>query len=567
MDRRNFLKVVGSASLAASSPLIASGNDTIKATRRSPLIAEPRAREYDVVIYGGTSSGITAAIQAAKMGQSVVIVSPTEHLGGLTAGGLGRTDSGDTSAIGGLSREFYRRIHDYYSQSRVWVEGERGEYPHYESGADAMWRFEPHAAAEIYHRWLNEYGIPVRTGAQLDRSNGTLVRDGQIQWIQTLNGDRYVGEVFLDCTYVGDLMATAGVSYTVGRESNSTYNETLNGAQKENSVNHQFRRPVSPYVERDNPGSGLLPKVHGGRPGEDGAGDHRVQAYCYRMCLTDQAENRKPFPKPAGYDPRDYELLLRYYEAGFDEMPWINSLMPNRKTDTNNRTPFSTDNIGKNYNYPEASYKERRRIEEEHEAYQKGVMWTLANHPRIPEQIRSQISEWGLARDEFTGNGNWPHQLYIREARRMVGDYVMTESDCRRTADTPRSVGLGSYNMDSHNCQRYVTADGQVRNEGNIEVSPGGPYEISYGSLVPKRAEVTNLLVPVCLSASHISYGSIRMEPVFMILGQSAATAASFAVDDDIAVQDVEYNRLRQRLLEDGQVLDTDAAPNPPQEG
>lgn len=551
----------------AGTPAFAFSRDTTEGAMRSSVLAEPRVHVYDVVIYGGTSAGITAAIQAAKMDKSVVIVSPTDHLGGLTAGGLGKTDSGDTDAIGGLSHAFYQRIHAYYSQDRAWEEQEQSAYAPYDSAADALWRFEPHVAAEVYHQWLSEHSVPVRTGAQLDRSNGVLVRDGQIQWIQTLSGERYVGDVFLDCTYVGDLMAVAGVTYTVGRESNATYDETLNGVQKEHSVNHQFRRRVSPYVEPGKPDSGLLPKVHGGRPGEEGAGDHRVQAYCYRMCLTDVPANRKPFPKPAGYDERDYELLLRYYEAGFDELPWINSPMPNRKTDTNNRTPFSTDNIGKNYTYPEASYAERRRIEEEHEAYQKGVMWTLANHSRIPETIRTQISEWGLARDEFIGNGNWPHQLYIREARRMVGAYVMTEHDCRRTTDTPDPVGLGSYNMDSHNCQRYVTSDGEVRNEGNIEISPGGPYEISYGSLVPKREEVTNLLVPVCLSASHISYGSIRMEPVFMILGQSAATAASMAIDEGAAVQDVDYSALRQRLLADGQQLDTDAAPTPPQEG
>ncbi len=522
--------------------------------------------EYDIVVYGGTSAGIIAAIQAAKMDQSVVLVSPTQHLGGLTTGGLGRTDTGDTSSIGGLSREFYQRIKTYYDQEEAWEYQHRDHYQGYKEEADAMWGFEPHVAQKVYHQWLDEYHIPVLTGQKLNRKNGVLVRDGEIQWIETLSGHRFFGKVFLDCTYVGDLMAAAGVSYTVGRESNRQYEETLNGVQKEKTVNHQFNLQISPYVKPADPHSGLLPFVHGGRPGEEGEGDHRVQAYCYRMCLTNSSSNKKPFPKPDHYEEQDYELLLRYYEAGFDEMPWINSPMPNHKTDTNNRTPFSTDFIGKNYDYPEASYAQRRQIEKEHEQYQKGVMWTLAHHPRMPASIRERISEWGLARDEFTGNGNWPHQLYIREARRMVGKYVMTEHDCRRTVETPKPVGLGSYNMDSHNCQRYVDEEGWVRNEGNIEVSPGGPYEISYDSLVPKENECTNLLVPVCLSASHISYGSIRMEPVFMILGHSAATAASLTVEENLAVQEVDYALLKEHLLEDGQILETDAPPNPPNE-
>ena len=351
-------------------------------------------------------------------------------------------------------------------------------------------------------------------------------------------------------------MAVSGVSFTVGRESNQAYGETLNGVQKAQAVYHQFRDGVDPYAVPGDPSSGLLPGVHDEDPGEDGQADTHVQAYCFRMCLTDVEENRIPYPKPEGYDEKQYELLLRNFEAGEDGMPWLPGMMPNRKTDTNNRTGFSTDYIGMSDAYPEADYQTRAKIIQEHETYQKGLMWTLANHPRVPENIRTEIARWGLAKDEFTDNGNWPHQLYIREARRMTGEYVVTENDCRRLVIVEDPIGLGSYTMDSHNCQRYVTPEGWVKNEGDVEVSPGGAYLISYRAIVPKKQEIQNLLVPVCLSASHIAYGSIRMEPVFMILGQSAATAASLAIDEGTAVQDVDYDLLEKRLLEDKQVLD-----------
>ena len=362
--------------------------------------------------------------------------------------------------------------------------------------------------------------------------------------------------MFIDATYEGDLMAKAGVSYAVGREANDRYGETINGVQKRLAKFHIFKPGVDPYVKPGDPSSGLLPGVHGGEPGQDGQGDKRIQAYCFRMCLTDAPENRVPFSKPEGYQESRYELLIRNFEAGETNIPWLPGNMPNRKTDTNNKRGFSTDNIGKNYDYPEGDYATRQAIIRDHEIYQKGLMWTLANHPRVPENIRREVSHWGLAKDEFVDNGNWPRQLYVREARRMVGEYVMTEHDCRRRRVAEDSVGLGSYNMDSHHCQRYVTPEGFVQNEGDVEISPGGAYVISYRSLVPRRDEIQNLLVPVCISASHISYGSIRMEPVFMILGQSAATAAVQAIDGNVAVQDVDYDGLRKRLLADKQVLD-----------
>jgi hypothetical protein len=361
--------------------------------------------------------------------------------------------------------------------------------------------------------------------------------------------------MFIDATYEGDLMARAGVAYTVGRESNSLYGETLNGVQTERARYHQFDVPVDPYVRPGDRASGLLPGVHGGSPGAEGEGDHRVQAYNFRMCLTDVPENRVPFPKPAGYDPLRYELLLRALLAGWENVFSHHQMMPNRKTDTNNKGCFSTDNIGMNYGYPDGSHAERAAITAEHETYQKGLMWFLANDPRVPEKVRADVSRWGLAADEFVDNGHWPRQIYVREARRMQSAYVMTENDCRGTRRAPDPVGLGAYGMDSHHTQRYVDANGLARNEGDIQVHGFQPYPISYRSIVPREEDCANLLVPVCVSASHIAFGSIRMEPVFMILGQSAAAAAVHALEEGVPVQAVDYERLRARLHADGQRL------------
>ncbi len=511
---------------------------------------------YDIVIYGGTSGGVAAAVQAARMGKNVVLVGPGSHLGGLTSGGLGKTDSGDQSVIGGISREFYQRLKKYYDDPAAWKQEKQADYQGYDPGSDAIWGFEPHVAEKIYGRMLEEENILVIRNERLDLAGGAVVSDGRISSIKMESGMVFNGKMFIDATYEGDLMAAAGVSYTIGRESNQVYGETLNGVQKAQAIYHQFVDGVDPWVIPGDPSSGLLPGVHNNPPGEDGEGDDLVQAYCFRLCLTDVEENRVPYPKPDGYDEARYELLLRNFEAGENGMPWLPGMMPNRKTDTNNRTGFSTDNIGMNYEYPEAGYEKRSEIIKEHEIYQKGLMWTLANNPRVPEHIRAEISRWGLAKDEFTDNGNWPHQLYIREARRLVGEYVVTENDCRRLIVAGDPVGMGSYTMDSHNCQRYVTPEGFVKNEGDVEVSPGGAYLVSYRSLLPKKEEIQNLLVPVCLSASHIAYGSIRMEPVFMILGQSAATAAALALDNNTALHEVDYLELRDHLLRDGQVLD-----------
>jgi hypothetical protein len=354
-------------------------------------------------------------------------------------------------------------------------------------------------------------------------------------------------------------MAAAGVSYHVGREANRVYGEEHNGVQT-GVLHHRHHfgvlaEKVSPYVVPGDPKSGVVARVSAAHPGNFGEGDTKVQAYCYRMCLTDLPENRIPFAQPVGYDPKQYEVLARVYAASWKETFGKFDPIPNHKTDTNNHGPFSTDNIGMNYDYPEASYERRREILQEHQTYQKGWLYFITSDSRVPADVRAAMSKWGLPKDEFKDNGGWPHQIYVREARRMIGAYVMTENELRKKQPTPESVGMGSYTIDSHNIQRYITLEGYVQNEGDIGVSTGGPYEIAFGSLVPKRGQADNLLVPVCVSSSHIAFGSIRMEPVFMILGQSAATAAAMAIDAGSAVQDVPYAKLKARLLQDGQIL------------
>ena len=516
------------------------------------------AAEPDVVVYGGSAGGVAAAVQVARMGKPVVLIEPGRHIGGLTSGGLGWTDSGNKAVIGGIAREFYQRIKRHYDQPTAWIHEKPEDYKYYRPSDDAMWTFEPKVAEAILRDMLNEHAVEIVFGERLDRAPGKGVRfDGnRIASITMQSGKSFSGKIFIDATYEGDLMAAAAVSYTVGREANEKYGETMNGvARKWQKHNHRFLKPVDPFITPGDPQSGLLFGIEQQLP-PDGSGDHRVQAYCFRMCMSNVAANRVPFHKPAGYDERKYELLFRNFEAGDQRFPMKIDRMPNGKTDTNNNGAVSTDFIGQNYKYPEASYAEREAIIREHLTYQQGLMWTLANHPRVPPQIREQMKPWGLAMDEFTDTNHWPHQLYIREARRMVSDYVQTEQDCRRLRETPHSIGMGSYNMDSHNCARYVTPQGTVQNEGDVQESPGGPYRISYQAIVPKKGECSNLLVPICLSSSHIAYGSIRMEPVFMILGQSAATAAVIAIEKQVDVQAVPYEALRARLLADKQVLD-----------
>ena len=544
--------------------------------------------ECDLVVYGSSPAGLAAAVQAKRMGLSAVVVSPENRIGGLTTGGLGQTDIGNKRCFGGIALEFYRDVARHYRDPKAWTREKMTDYSpdgqcFGSKGADSMWTFEPSAARQILEGWERRDGLVIHRGKRLDRSNGKVKAEGEgeqrkIVSFVTEDGTEYVGKMFVDATYEGDLMAAAGVTYTVGREANAVYGETLNGVQRRQGY-HKFEPRVSAYVVPGDPKSALLPNVEPDAKDPDGTGDRRVQAYCFRMCLTDDPENRIPFAKPAGYNPLDYELLVRNlveqeknhpewkgssnYWHGF---PWINSRMPNRKTDTNNHGGFSTDFIGRNWAWPEASYAERAQILREHLDYQKGLMWTLANDTRIPDRIRSEVARWGTCRDEFQdglGDG-WQDQLYVREGRRMVGDYVMTEQNCRGARTAPHPVAMGAYSMDSHHVRRYVDANGYVQNEGDVEVgskfdgSRFEPYGIEYASIVPKRTECGNLFVPICLSASHIAFGSIRMEPVFFALGQVAGTAAALAIADGVSAQDVDYGKLSRRLVADGQVIALD---------
>nr|WP_245949546.1 FAD-dependent oxidoreductase [Echinicola strongylocentroti] len=526
-------------------------------------LEKPIDKEADVIIYGGTSAAVTAAVQVVRMGKSVIIVSPDEHLGGLSAGGLGFSDTGNKETIGGLSREFYQRVYDYYDQEETWEWQKKSEYGNKGQGTPAidgdkrtMWIFEPHIAEQVFEDFIRENQIEVYRDEWLDREKGVIGEDGGIQSITTLSGKKFIGKVFIDATYEGDLMASAGVSYMVGRESNERYDENWNGVQT--GVlhhDHWFKSDISPYVVPGDPLSGVLPLISVADPGEKGEGDHRIQAYCFRLCMTDLPENRVPFPQPENYDPSQYELMLRVFQSGWRETFTKFDPVPNRKTDTNNHGPFSSDNIGKNYDYPDASYERREEIIKQHENYQKGMLYFMANDPRMPSDVREEVSQWGLAKDEFVDNDNWPHQLYIREARRMIGKYVLTEHDVTLKYDTPDPIGMGSYTIDSHNVQRYIKPDGFVQNEGDIGVHLKAPYKIAFGSILPKEKECTNLLVPVCVSASHTAFGSVRMEPVFMILGQSAATAAVLSIESGEGLHQLDYEKLKGQLEEDGQVL------------
>src|SRR5690554_1794940 len=541
------------------------------------------SQTYDIVIYGGSSAGVAAAIQSSRMGKTVVLIEPSTHVGGLTTGGLGATDIGNKSAIGGISREFYQNLKAYYDDPANWKWQTREEYFSLNErrsvdGEDAMWTFEPTAAKKVYEDMIAAENIVLVTGQRLNRENGVTQTNNRIQKIEMESGETYTGKMFMDATYEGDLLAAAGVTYTIGREANREYGETLNGVQankynitlsnrvSRNAIHHNFIDGVDPYIVKGDPSSGLLPFIIEGGPGIDGEADKGIQAYCFRMTLTDHPENRIPFKKPENYNELEYELLFRNYEAakgavekmynyGDPLVPWINSAMPNRKTDTNNQKGFSTDFIGQNHDYPEASYAEREKIIERHRSYQQGLMWSLAYHPRIPEKVRNAVSKWGTCKDEYERDDGWQEQLYVREARRMVSDYVMSQRNCEGYEVIDDPVSMAAYGMDSHHVQRFVDANGFVQNEGNVEAWGFPPYPVSYRSIVPKKGECGNLLVPVCVSSTHIAFGSIRMEPVFMILGQSAAVAACMAIDEKIAVQDVEYEKLKKLLLEKGQVL------------
>ena len=510
-------------------------------------LAAAQELKYDICIYGGTSAGVIAAYQAAKMGKTVVIIAPDGHIGGLSSGGLGQTDIGNKQAIGGLSREFYRHLGGIY-------------------GVDEAWKFEPKAASLLFDRYIREMDIPVIKDKRIAKVVKRDTRISDVELVPTYGKrpkQRLSALVFLDCTYEGDLMALAGVSYAVGREDNSMYNETLNGFHLapylQRSGRHQFPDGVSPYKIPGDPKSGLVWGIGNGKPAAQGTGDKRVQSYNFRICLTDSAENRIPIVRPENYDSTRYELMARLFEAQ-PNMRKINeyfiwSLMPNRKTDINNRGGFSTNMIGENFTWAETDFNERRKIYNKHLSYTKGLLYFMVSDPRVPDTLRHFVQQWGYPKDEYIENEHFTPQMYIREGRRMIGEYVMTEHNCRSKEVVEDPVGMAAYTMDSHNTQRLVV-NGMVKNEGNVEVKGGAPYPISYRSITPKRNECSNLLVPVSLSASHIAFGSIRMEPVFMILGQSAAIAAVQAIEGNKAVQEVNYEQLRAELIRAKQILE-----------
>ncbi|HWA97982.1 MAG TPA: FAD-dependent oxidoreductase [Pirellulales bacterium] len=535
----------------------------------------PSGEAWDVVVYGGTSAGVTAAIQAARMRRRVVLVEPGKHLGGMTASGLGATDYGKKSAIGGLAREFYQRVKRYYDGPTAWRYERADAYTsHGHDPAEAeMYYFEPHVAEALFNQMVAEAGVTVVLGEGLDLRSGVQKIGSQIDAIRMESGRTFRGRMFIDCSYEGDMVAGAKVDYTLGREGSTTYQETLAGVQTKRLPysGHNFFRPVDPYINPGDATSGLLFGVSSDGPGVEGAADHRVQAYCYRICMTDVPENRVAFSEPEGYDPAHYELMLRYLTATgtFPDLPKPKpvehpalgyrpriKIMPNQKTDTNSKGAISSNLVGGNYQYPETDHAVRRCIALEHERWHRGMLWFLSTDARVPSEYREALRPWGLAKDEFTDNNHWPWQLYVREARRMIGAYVMVEQNCSGARAADDSVGLGSYHMDSHVTQRYVDSTGAVRNEGTIGGKVPQPYPISYRALLPKSEQCSNLLVPVCLSASHVAYGSIRMEPVYMILGQSAATAACLALDGSVPLHDMKYPQLRERLLADGQILD-----------
>jgi hypothetical protein len=518
--------------------------------------------ECDVCIYGGTSGGVVAALQVARMGKRAVIVEPGRHLGGMTAGGLSWTDVGSSDrvgAVGGLAREVYERIGAHYGQrpGSAFEESKEVQQGGIDYAKPPSLAFEPKVAEGIFVAMAKEANAPVHFGGRLRevRKEGARLKE-----IVTEDGTTFRARVFLDASYEGDLLALAGVSFVVGREANSQYGETANGIQKgaTNPRAGKFEVAIDPYVVPGDPASGLLPYLLSDEPlGEVGAADHRVQSYNYRVCLTDRPENRLPIAPPDRYDPANYELLARWTEArvAAGEALTLRSYLKydplqNGKYDFNNRWPISTDFIGGAHLYPEADWETRAKIAKEHEDYLRGFFTFLATSPRVPAAVREEMGRFGLCRDEFTDHGGWPHQLYVREARRMVGQFVMTEHHVKWVQPIPNAIGLGAYGIDMHAVRRIVV-DGRPVNEGTNGGGVKGPYPIAYGSLVPKAHECDNLLVTFAVSASHVAFGSIRMEPVHMTLSQSAATAACLAIDADVGVQQVNYGKLRERLERD----------------
>lgn len=539
--------------------------------------AATETKSADVIIYGATPAGIAAAVQTSRMGHSAILICPEKALGGMMAGGLGASDKGVTWTVGGLALEYFERVYKYYQNPEAWRSETRAEYvPKHGQTTKEIYKsqyyFEPHVATKIFNAMLSEAKVTVIKGELLNRKDGVIKDGPTIREIVMESGLRLKGKYFIDASYEGDLMAAAGVDYIVGREPNSKYGETLNGIQfKKGSM-----AKLDPYVKVDDPKSGLLPRILPEPPGEEGEGDGRTQAYNFRMCLTDLPENRVPFVKPENYNPLDYELILRTALAraannnlNEGRLFFTRTPMPNRKTDSNNTGPLSTDFIGGNHAWPEASHAEREKLLAAHKTYVQGFFYFLANDPRVPEPVRVEVSRWGLARDEFVENGNWPTQLYVREARRMIGDFVMNERHFARKGKdennkvvittTPEPIddpiAVGSYALDSHKVSMFLNQKGELYVDGGIYTGVL-PYPISLRVLLPKPAQVDNLLVAIAVSASHVAYGTLRMESVYMEMGQAAATAIGLALDSKTPVHQVPYAKIRERLLADRAVID-----------
>jgi hypothetical protein len=497
----------------------------------------------DLVVYGATASGVMSAYSAAREGLRVVLLEPKAHVGGMVTGGLSATDLGHFPIIGGYARDFYMKA--------------AAQYGVHDLDRPANWLSEPHVDEEIFRSLLRDAGVTVHFHEKLMEQDGVELHGKRIVSITTLSGKRWPAKIFADCSYEGDLMAQAKISYTWGREAASEYDESLAGVRGD-TPKHQFLWPVPAYDDAHH----LLPEIDPGPLAPAGSGDKKVQAYNFRLILTNYPANRLPFTRPDGYDRSRFALLERYLgsfeqhmgrPAGFRDVT-NPVLIPNHKADFNNNGPFSTDYIGHSWKYPEASYKEKDAIWQDHLLYTKSFFYFISQDPKAPALLRKEVSQWGLPADEFADTDHWPNQLYIREGRRMVGEYVMRQSDLQTERTKEDSIGMGSYNSDSHNIQRVAMPDGNVKNEGDVQV-PVQPYEITYRTITPKRTESENLLVPVCLSATHAAYSSVRMEPQYMIIGQAAGVAASLAIESGKAVQDISIPTLQQKLRQHNAVL------------
>jgi hypothetical protein len=526
MKRRVFLK----SSLAGLGGVLAVGSQAFAAEG-----------SYDVVVYGATASGVAAVVAAARQGARVALVEPGTHLGGMVSGGLGHTDTGKKETIGGLSLEFYKRVGRHYNQPFAW-------------------EIEPHVAEDIFKTMVREAKVDVVYRTRLREHGAVQKKGGRLTSATMENGDVFSARVFIDASYEGDLMAQSGVDFTWGREGRDQYDESFAGAREGHRyAGHWFEVPVSAYDSHHK----LLPNINSGPRGKAEAADKKVQAYNFRMCLTKDKGNQVAIPKPRNYNPHEYELLARLIAATVKakkSVPPLGQLiiishLPNGKSDINNHGAFSTDYIGRNWDYPTASYKRRAQSWREHADYTAGFFYFLGHDPRVPGELRDETLQWGMAKDEFTDTSNWPFQLYVRECRRMVGEYVMVQRDLETEVSKPDAIGMGSYNTDSHNVQRYVDEKGNAQNEGDVQV-PTIPFQIPYRVLLPRRSQCSNLLVPVCASASHIGYGALRLEPVYMIMGEAAGIAATMAAGGQQAVQAVDPGTLAKELKKRGAVME-----------